>query len=182
MVLNASGSNDPGQPRRSPVNYVKRTLGPHERILFTTNYHWLVWLGIALLIAPAPAVAIAGYPFDAIGYVYLTLASIALLTGLVFLERVISTEIAVTSDRFIRKSGLISFDAEEVSLDKIETVAVEQSVLGRLLGYGVFRVHGTGTGSIEVRMIDRPVRLRQQIQLAREGLLSGGGALPEPAG
>lgn len=162
------------------MSYVGRTLAPHERILFTTGYHWLVWLGIALLVAPAPAVAV-GYPYATDEYVYLLLALAALPFGLVYLAQVLSTEIAVTTDRFIRKSGLLSLETEEVGLEAIETVIVEQSILGRVLGYGTLRAHGTGQNLIEVRMIDRPVRLRRHIQLAREGQQSRDDTDPEPA-
>lgn len=164
------------------MSYVSRTLGSHERILFTAGYHWLLWLGIALLIAPAPTVAVFGYPYTADDYAYLLLGLAALPFGLVYFARAVSSEIAVTTDRFIRKAGLISFDTEEVGLEMIETVIVEQSILGRVLGYGTLRVHGTGQNQIEVSMIDRPVRLRLQIQLARESQQSKETLSPEPAG
>ena len=164
------------------MSYVSRTLAPHERILFTAGYHWLLSLGIALMIAPAPIVAIVAYPYTVGEYAYLLLGLTALPFGLVYFARAVSSEIAVTTDRYIRKAGLISFDTEEVGLEMIETVIVEQSILGRVLGYGTLRVHGTGQNQIEVSMIDRPVRLRHQIQLAREGQQSRESAGSQPAG
>jgi uncharacterized membrane protein YdbT with pleckstrin-like domain len=150
------------------MSYVRRTLSPNESVLFMTGYHWLVWLEAAVLTAPAVAVLIAGYPYGALDYAYLVPSLVALPFGLMYFGRAVSTEIAVTSDRFVRKTGIISFDTEELALDKIETVAVEQSIVGRLLGYGSVRVHGTGAGFIEVRMVELPTRLRHQIQIARE--------------
>lgn len=136
----------------APMSYVSRTLGSKEKILFSTSYHLFYWLGGFLL-----CLTIIGLPW-----------------GLWILVRAISSEIAVTSDRFVRKTGLISFQTEEVSLDKIEEVTVDQTILGRLFGYGTLQVHGTGTGTIEVKMVDDPVRLRREIQTAREGLRSRG--------
>jgi uncharacterized membrane protein YdbT with pleckstrin-like domain len=163
------------------MSYVSRTLGPHERILYATGYHWLIWLGIVALIVPAPTFAVIALPYTADEYAYLLLGVVALPFGLLYFARAISTEIAVTTDRYIHKTGLISFDTEDVGLEMIETVIVEQSILGRLLGYGTLRVHGTGQNFIEVRMIDRPVRLRHQIQLAREGQQSREAAEATPA-
>jgi hypothetical protein len=150
------------------MSYVARTLGPREEIRYMTGYHWLVWLGAALLCAPAVGVLVAGYPFDALDYAYLGLALIPLPCGLFYLGRALSTEIAVTNECFIRKSGIVSFHTEELELDNIETINVEQSIPGRLLGFGTLTVHGTGREEIKVSMVNRPVALRRQIQLARE--------------
>ena len=149
------------------MSYVRRTLAPNERLLFMTGYHWLVWLEAAALTAPAVAVGIGGYPYSAVEYIYLLLSLIALPFGLMYFGRAVSTEIAVTTDRFVRKTGIVSFDTEELSLDKIETVVVEQTILGRLLAYGTFRMHGTGQGSIEVR---QSCIIRNRMRTAMEPL------------
>jgi uncharacterized membrane protein YdbT with pleckstrin-like domain len=153
---------------RKSVSYVRRTLSPNEEILFMTGYHWLVWLEAAVLTAPTVAILVAGYPYGPWDYFYLTISLVAFPFGAFYFGRAVSTEIAVTSDRFVRKTGIISYDTEELGHDKIETVAVTQSVAGRLLGFGTVRVQGTGAGSIEVKMVERPVRLRHQIQIASE--------------
>ena len=79
-------------------------------------------------------------------------------------------EVAVTTDRFVKKTGLVSIETEEVSLDKIEEVNVGETIIGRIFGYGTVDVHGTGAGAIHIKMIDDPVRLRREIQSAREQL------------
>jgi hypothetical protein len=48
-------------------------------------------------------------------------------------------EVAVTSDRFVQKSGLVAITTEEVSLDKIEEVNVDESILGRTPGIRIDR-------------------------------------------
>lgn len=150
------------------MSFVKRSLGANERILFATGYHWIVWLGAAVLTAPAAAVGFGGYPYTGMELAYLALGLVLLPFGLWSFGRVISTEIAVTNERFIRKAGLVSFDTEDIDLDNIETVVVDQTVLGRVLGYGTVRIHGEGKNWIDVRMVGLPVRLRREIQRARE--------------
>jgi len=151
------------------MSFVKRTLGANERLLFATGYHWIVWLGAAALTAPAAAVGLGGYPYTGMVLAYLALGVVLLPFGLWSLGRVVSTEIAVTNQRFIRKSGLVSFDTEDIDLGNIETVVVDQTVLGRVLGYGTVRVHGEGKNWIEAKMVELPIRLRREIQRAREG-------------
>jgi uncharacterized membrane protein YdbT with pleckstrin-like domain len=132
------------------MSYVSKTLGSKEKILYQTGYHWLYSFGAMLL----------------------TLTILGLPWGLAMFIRAFATEIAVTSDRFVRKTGLISIQSEEVSLDKIEEVTVHQTILGRIFGYGNVQVHGTGMGDIKCNMVDSPVSLRREIQTAREGLKS----------
>ena len=153
------------------MSYVARTLGPHERILYMTGYHWLVWLGAALLCAPTIGVLVAGYPFSLLDVGALGLSLLPLPFGLYYLGKALSTEVAVTNECFIHKSGIVSFQSAELELDNIERVVVTQSILGRLLGYGTLTAHGTGSEEIRVDMANRPVELRRQIQLAREGFM-----------
>ena len=152
------------------MSYINQTLGSKERILYQTGYHWLYWLGAGLLIAPVIAVAAVGYPYGNLSKVLLVAGLLLLPFGLRLLMRAWTTDIAVTSDRFVRKTGFIAIKSEEVSLDKIEEVTVDQSILGRLFGYGNVQVHGTGMGDIKCYIVDSPVRMRREIQTAREGL------------
>lgn len=134
------------------MSYISQTLGSKERILYHTGYHWLYSFGAMLL-----TISILGLPW-----------------GVAMFIRAFATEIAVTTDRFVRKTGLISIQSEEVSLDKIEEVTVHQSILGRIFGYGSVDVHGTGAGAIHVKMVQDPVRLRREIQTAREQIKGRG--------
>jgi len=55
-----------------------------------------------------------------------------------------SSEFAITNKRVIIKVGLISRKTLEMNLSKIESVNVDQSILGRILRYGTLTVIGTG--------------------------------------
>ncbi|MGA7544909.1 MAG: PH domain-containing protein [Methyloceanibacter sp.] len=48
-------------------------------------------------------------------------------------------------------------------MDKIESVDVNQSVLGRLFNYGTVTIHGTGTTLESLRDIDRPIEFCNQV-------------------
>ena len=154
------------------MSYVSRTLGKSESILFSTGYHWLYWLGAALLAGPFVAVLIVGTlnGFPTRDIFLLILAFVPFCYGVYRFVHGIALEVAVTSDRFVKKTGLVSIKTEEVSLDKIEEVNVEESILGRVFGFGTVHVHGTGAGKIRVLLLRDPVHLRRQIQTAREHL------------
>jgi uncharacterized membrane protein YdbT with pleckstrin-like domain len=73
------------------------------------------------------------------------------------------TEIAVTDRRVIYKTGLIRRQTAEMNMDKIESVKVDQSLLGRLLNYGSIDIRGTGEGMGHLNYISSPIRLRNTI-------------------
>jgi uncharacterized membrane protein YdbT with pleckstrin-like domain len=150
------------------MSYVQRTLGNKETVLFSTGYHWLYWLGVSLLAGPFCAVALVSIPYEGWDYLILSMLLVPFYFGFVRFIRGIALEVAVTTDRFVKKTGFVSITTEEVSLDKIEEVNVDESILGRIFGYGTVSVHGTGAGDISVDLVTDPVGLRRQIQTARE--------------
>jgi uncharacterized membrane protein YdbT with pleckstrin-like domain len=150
------------------MGYASATCGVRERILYRAHYHWLYWM-TGLVLTVSPSLALAAGPITswaAIAVLGVTLLLVPF--GLVILVRTLASEIVVTSDRFIRKSGLISFDAEDISLDKIEEVDLKESILGAILGYGTLEIHGSGTSAIIVEMVQMPERLRKAIETAGE--------------
>jgi uncharacterized membrane protein YdbT with pleckstrin-like domain len=73
------------------------------------------------------------------------------------------TEIAVTNRRVIYKKGLIRRQTNEMNMDKVESVQIDQSILGRMLDYGDVTILGTGEGFETLRTIAGPIELRNNI-------------------
>ena len=144
---------------------------------YETRLHWIVMLGhaliaavlalvgLSLLITPWSSVkggeaSFAG-PLRWAGAASVLIAAIFFGVGLV---RRSATEMAVTNKRVIVKSGLADRRTIELLLPRIESIAVEEPALGRLLGYGTVIVRGTG-GTPEVfPQIARPLEFREQVQ------------------
>jgi len=74
-----------------------------------------------------------------------------------------STEMAVTNERIIFKTGLISRTAHTMPLRKVETVNIEQSIVGRIFGYGNVTVTGTGNQTLYFASISSPLRFKKMI-------------------
>lgn len=93
-----------------------------------------------------------------------------------------ATEITVTSRRVFIKTGVVSRRTKEVLLAKVESVSVEESLAGRMLGFGRVTVHGTG-GTPEVfDRIALPHEFRRQVQIQIEALGAGGTRVPGRTG
>jgi uncharacterized membrane protein YdbT with pleckstrin-like domain len=50
-----------------------------------------------------------------------------------------------------------------MNMDKIESVQVDQSILGRVLGYGTVTVKGTGEGLDPIERVASPITFRNAI-------------------
>lgn len=75
-----------------------------------------------------------------------------------------TSEFAVTNKRVIMKVGLVARRVLELNLHKIESVNVDQSLLGRILGYGTITVIGTGGTRETFDRIANPLAFRKAFQ------------------
>jgi uncharacterized membrane protein YdbT with pleckstrin-like domain len=94
--------------------------------------------------------------------------------GLVFLAWVWivykTTEIAITNKRIIAKFGFISRSTIEINLPKVESVQVDQGVIGRMLDYGTIIVAGAGTPNLSIPGAAEPLEFRKYFMEATDTL------------
>ena len=150
------------------MNYVRGVLQPGENVMHATRMHPIIFLPAAMWLAAALVLLIIALTLSGdlrIGGEALAAfcAVFALAAGIPALIRRISTELAVTDRRVIYKSGVLARHTLEMNCSKVESVDVDQSLLGRLFGFGTIIVRGTG-GSLEpIRMISDPLTFRSHI-------------------
>jgi uncharacterized membrane protein YdbT with pleckstrin-like domain len=150
------------------MSYVARVLQPGETVLYQTKLHWWIYLpAIGPLILSAALGVGSFFVTPELGLAMLVGAGIFLLLAIpTFLRGFIAratTELAVTDHRVIYKKGLFARHTIEMNRDKVESVDVDQTVPGRILGYGTIIVRGTG-GSLEpIRNIRHPLTFRSHI-------------------
>jgi uncharacterized membrane protein YdbT with pleckstrin-like domain len=116
--------------------YVNNHLLHDEYVVFETNYHYVK---------------------------FVTLRGIFTL----FIAPVIDrwqSEFVITNRRIIIKTGFISRKTVELSLSKIESVNVDQSVAGRILGYGSITIIGNGGTRETFHNISKPMEFRKAFQ------------------
>jgi uncharacterized membrane protein YdbT with pleckstrin-like domain len=78
-----------------------------------------------------------------------------------------TTEIVVTTNRLIYKRGLVARNVGEMSIDRIESITVMQSVLGRIFDFGRLVIHGMGVGELIMPNLAEPIKFRRAIERAR---------------
>src|SRR4026208_1729048 len=148
------------------MSYVQRVLQSGEQVRYISSIHWIVyWLGVAGALPAGGAYwlsetrSLTGV-WRYAAYV-LALVAVCLLIQQWFQWWV--TEIAVTNRRVIYKKGLVRRQTNEMNRDKVESVQIDQSILGRMLDYGDVTILGTGEGFETLRTIASPIELRNSI-------------------
>jgi uncharacterized membrane protein YdbT with pleckstrin-like domain len=104
-----------------------------------------------------------------IGSSLICLSALFFITAVIMVFQAIiimvSTEFGVTNRRIIAKTGFIRRQSLEILLSKVESVFVNQTILGRMLNFGTVTVTGTGGTRGSFRAIVNPIEIRKEINL-----------------
>lgn len=111
-------------------------------------------LGLALLVVLGPGARWVGGAVVVVGLVLLVPPLVAYRT----------TEFGVTNKRVIVKTGFIRRHTLELLLRQVEAISVDQSLMGRLLGFGSITLTGTGGVREEFHRVVSPLEFRRRIQ------------------
>ena len=122
--------------------YINESLSAGEEISGLFEQHWIVRIPMVIWF-------LLGITFPLAIYEYL---------------RVRYTELGVTNKRVIYKTGIISRKSEEMKLASIETVEIDQGILGRILGYGNIHVSGRGISDVVLRSVKDPMAVKRAIE------------------
>ena len=159
------------------MSYVKDNLLPNEKILFSARIHPVVFLPSVFFLIVTILVFIYSISIKAVDAQSIML----IFSGFLFLYTIfnvlgafielLTTEFAVTNRRVIAKTGFIRRHTLEMLLPKVESVSVNQNILGRILNYGTVTVTGTGGTHESFRAIVDPIEVRKKINQIIEGYM-----------
>jgi len=117
-------------------HYVENNLIAGENIEYKTTYHWVIFFSLRALFTLFIAPMIDRY----------------------------TDEFTITNKRVVIKTGLFSRKTVELNLTKIESVNVDQTVMGRIFGFGSISIIGIG-GTREIFVnIRKPLEFRKKFQ------------------
>ena len=151
------------------ARYIDEILQPGERVLYSTNAHWIFYFPAILAWIVALALFVLSRQATADWLVLLCLgaAGLAALAALYWTIKGwfhrFTTETDVTNLRVVHKTGFIKRRTFEMALDKVESVDVDQTILGRILNYGDVTIRGVGEGIETIRTISSPLAFRSSI-------------------
>jgi uncharacterized membrane protein YdbT with pleckstrin-like domain len=132
-----------------------------EHVYVDERRHGVVLVGPfvrASALALPGGVAIAlGWPATVVGALLLAVAACLVVRAVWRWDR---TRIVLTTEKLFIVHGTIRRRAAAVRLERVGPVEIEQSILGRLLGYGTILA-----GDLEITHVHRPTRIVERIPL-----------------
>jgi len=135
-------------------SYVESVIGNGEAVEYEAKVS--VWSQLPLLI-----LGLFLLPADGLGLIFWIIAFIRYKT----------TELALTDKKIIAKFGFIKRDTIEILLPKIESIQVNQSMLGRMLNYGSIIASGAGNPQAPIPGISDPMAFRKKFMEVQEKAL-----------
>ena len=165
------------------MSYVEKSLVPGETLLYQTRHHWMVLLGPLLISALFAAlgvgclaefvaakegkgmlVGVSENSVHATEFAGVLLVVVAIAVFAFGLAKRNATEMAVTNKRVLIKTGMGSRRTLDLMLSRVESIGVEESFWGRMLGFGSVIVRGTGGTPESFVMISHPQEFRRNVQ------------------
>lgn len=165
------------------MSYVERNLVPGETLVYHTRHHWIVLLvplTIGLLLDLIGAALLVSAIFDRdtnglnVGSYSISPEAMAITGGiLLFAGGMVlvygilkrnATEMAVTNQRVLIKTGMGGRKTVDLMLSRVESIGVEETAFGRMIGYGNVVVRGMGGTPETFEMIAHPQDFRRNVQ------------------
>ncbi len=145
------------------MGYVDKNLLSRESVVFRGRLHWNVYVVPVFISGLSLFVAYWGvtqkYNNVALGFFVAAAASI-----LFPYVRAKTSEFVVTDKRIIMKVGILGVRTLEMFLNKVENIGVNQTIWGRMLGFGEVTVTGSGGTKEVFGNIARPYEFRKAAQ------------------
>ena len=139
------------------ASYLEAALSRDERIVYQGHISlWSMWRPIALGIFLLPAFG-AGLIFLGVAYV-----------------RYKTIELAITNKRVIVKLGFIRRRTIEINIGRVESIQVDQDILGRMFDFGTLIVAGAGIPQAPIVGVSEPMEFRKACMHAQERAHLGG--------
>ena len=145
------------------MSYIESQLLPGEAIKYRGHLHRIIFVPtffFAVLAVLALVIALQSGDWP----VFYALAVPSLIAYIWAQILYTTSEFAVTNKRVVIKVGWLHRRTVETMLSKVEGINVDQSVIGRLLGYGSIIITGTGGTQEPFRNIGAPFEFRRQVQ------------------
>jgi len=142
------------------MSYIEKHIMNGESIVYRTTLHWIIFLWPAVWIVLG-IILLASGTFDA-GAFGGILILIGIIMGISSFINYKASEFGITNKRIIAKTGFIRRHSLELLLKKVEGVEIDQSILGRILGFGSIIIHGTGGTKNPFPNIDSPLEFREK--------------------
>ena len=137
----------------------------NEKLIYVAKKHWILYV-LGFIIASTIVLV-----FSVIKAIFWGVVIGLLVILYIFYERKTNIWI-VTNKRFIDEWGIITNNAKQTSIDKINDITLKKDILGMILQYGDVSVQSAAEiGLISAKLVSHPEKLREAIIFAQKTLM-----------
>ena len=130
-------------------------------IVYQARLHWIIFFWPAIVFASALYVSEVSPLFRNIGHITALLS----LVWLVVMVMTYYFSVLIIKERhIILCTGILTRQTLDLSLNKIESIDIRQSVLGSLFQYGSLVITGTGGTRQYINYLNQPLTCRRHIE------------------
>ena len=104
-------------------------------------------------------------PLIVLGLATIWIVGLGLIFWIMAFIRYKTTELAFTNKRVIAKFGFISRQTIELNISKVESIQVNQGILGRIFNFGTLVISGAGNPQAPIPGISDPMSFRRAFTL-----------------
>jgi uncharacterized membrane protein YdbT with pleckstrin-like domain len=155
------------------MSYISHTLLDNEKIEYYTGPHWIVFWRAIVSFAMFLAFFLFGtsilphghlFGYSVVDFISIALFAYTLIQTALCYITYITSEYGITNQRIIIKVGFIRRDTLEILLKRVESIQVDQSIMGRILNYGAVTIRGTGGSHDPFTNVPNPLQFRKVAQ------------------
>lgn len=150
------------------MSFIDKNLLSNEVVIYRAKLHWAIFINAFLYLFLSVLTCAFNVWITEPNQILWTISLLALVFALISVIssyiRLKTSEFAITNKRVLIKVGFIRRHSLEVLLHKVEGIGVNQSILGRIFGFGTIIVTGTGGTKETFDQIDSPLEFRKQVQ------------------
>lgn len=144
------------------MSYIDEVITPNEKLVVFAKTHWFIYTYPVVWSLLALIMFIGLYMLDWLRFWYIGI--IPLLPAAFFFIKAwiyrYSTELAVTDKRVIAKFGFVRRKTIELKHSKVESLQVNQNILGRIFNFGSIKIIGSGGTTAPIPYIKDPLTFR----------------------
>jgi uncharacterized membrane protein YdbT with pleckstrin-like domain len=139
----------------------------NQQVVYQARLHWVLFVWPVLFLVLG---LWAGSRFVSLHEVGLFVVVMALLWGILVWLTYQFSSLTIKKKQVVLRTGILVRQTIDISLNKIESVDIRQSILGSLFKYGSIVITGTGGTRQGMTYVARPLTCRRHIeQLMHEG-------------
>jgi hypothetical protein len=151
------------------VDFIRENLFESEKIIYTTQCHWTVFVSPILWLATALFFLSTIMVLQKLSMIPFILS---LITGIRASYKYFLTELLLTNQRLILKTGFFQNSIKAINLNQLSKIEINQPFWGKLLNYGTFKIFDASDTMVTLNHIQAPVKTRRLIQNQTQNDLS----------